>query len=66
MAVKMRTKYWFTRDKMDKNSNVHNYLDNLPAVGKVLSFGSIIRSCYTDLNNNKPLADLRNGCALYQ
>ena len=35
-------KYWFTKDKIDKIAKVHNYLDNLPQVGKVLSFSSII------------------------
>ena len=35
-------KYWFTKDKIDKIKKVHNYLDSLPAVGKVLSFSSII------------------------
>ena len=28
-------KYWFTKDKIDKIEKVHNYLDELPAVGKV-------------------------------
>ena len=36
-------KYWFTRDKMDKIIKVHNYLDSLPEIGKVLSFGSILK-----------------------
>ena len=35
-------KYWFTKDKIDKISSVHQYLDGLPQVGKVLSFSSII------------------------
>ena len=35
-------KYWFTKDKIDKIEKVHRYLDGLPAVGKVLSFSSII------------------------
>ena len=30
-------KYWFTKDKIDKIDKIHNYLDSLPAVGKVLS-----------------------------
>ena len=53
-------KYWFTRDKIDKISSVHNYLDNLPQVGKVLSFSSII-DVATLLNNNKPLGTLEMG-----
>ena len=53
-------KYWFTKDKIDKISSVHNYLDNLPQVGKVLSFSSII-DVATKLNNNKPLGTLEMG-----
>ena len=53
-------KYWFTKDKIDKIEAVHNYLDELPAVGKVLSFSSIIQVA-TKLNNNKPLGTLEMG-----
>ncbi len=53
-------KYWFTKDKINKISLVHNYLDNLPQVGKVLSFSSIIEVA-TQLNNNKPLGTLEMG-----
>ena len=53
-------KYWFTKDKVDKIEAVHNYLDSLPAVGKVLSFSSIIQVA-TQLNNNKPLGTLEMG-----
>ncbi len=53
-------KYWFTKDKIDKIAAVHNYLDNLPQVGKVLSFSSII-DVATLLNNNKPLGTLEMG-----
>ena len=52
--------YWFTKDKIDKISSVHNYLDSLPEVGKVLSFSSII-DVATMLNNNKPLGTLEMG-----
>ena len=45
-----KAKYWFTRDKMDKIIKVHDYLDSLPEIGKVLSFGSILRVA-EDLNN---------------
>ena len=53
-------KYWFTKDKIDKISSVHNYLDSLPQVGKVLSFSSII-DVATLLNSNKPLGTLEMG-----
>ena len=53
-------KYWFTKDKINKISSVHNYLDSLPQIGKVLSFSSII-DVATMLNNNKPLGTLEMG-----
>ncbi len=53
-------RYWFTKDKIDKITLVHNYLDSLPQVGKVLSFSSII-DVATMLNNNKPLGTLEMG-----
>jgi len=53
-------KYWFTKDKIDRISSIHNYLDDLPQVGKVLSFSSII-DVATQLNNNKPLGTLEMG-----
>jgi len=54
------SKYWFTKDKIDKIDKVHTYLDSLPAVGKVLSFSSIIQVA-TQLNDNKPLGSLEIG-----
>ncbi len=53
-------KYWFTKDKIDLIADVHNYLDGLPQIGKVLSFSSIIEVA-TQLNNNKPLGTLEMG-----
>jgi uncharacterized protein len=53
-------KYWFTKDKINTIANVHNYLDGLPQIGKVLSFSSII-DVATLLNNNKPLGTLEMG-----
>ena len=53
-------KYWFTKDKINKISEIHNYLDSLPQIGKVLSFSSII-DVATLLNNNKPLGTLEMG-----
>ncbi len=47
-----KAKYWFTRDKMDKIIKVHDYLDSLPEIGKVLSFGSILRVA-EDLNQKE-------------
>ena len=45
-------KYWFTRNKIDKILKVHDYLDSLPEIGKVISFGSIVRVA-EDLTGNK-------------
>ena len=53
-------KYWFTKDKIDKIKSVHNYLDGLPEIGKVISFSSII-DVATQLNNNQPLGTLEMG-----
>ena len=53
-------KYWFTKDKIDKIKKVHEYLENLPEVGKVLSFSSVL-DVATQLNNNKPLGTLEMG-----
>ena len=58
--IKNDEKYWFTKDKIDRIASVHNYLDSLPQVGKVLSFSSII-DVATLLNNNKPLGTLEMG-----
>jgi len=52
--------YWFTKDKVDRITSVHNYLDSLPQVGKVLSFSSIV-DVATQLNNNNPLGTLEMG-----
>ena len=52
--------YWFTKDKIDKITSVHNYLDSLPQIGKVLSLSSII-DVATKLNNNKPMGTLEMG-----
>ena len=51
-----KSKYWFTRDKMDKIIKVHDYLNSLPEIGKVLSFGSILR--VAENLNNKELQSL--------
>ncbi len=53
-------KYWFTRNKIDIITQVHDYLDNLPSVGKVISFASMVRVA-EDLNNGKKLQGLEMG-----
>ena len=62
-----KSTYWFTRNKIDKILKVHDYLDSLPEIGKVISFGSIVRVA-EDLTGNK-LETLEAGvlysCLLY-
>ena len=36
-------KYWFTTDKIDQIKEVHDFVHNLPQVGKVLSLASSVR-----------------------
>jgi len=57
---KDETKYWFTRNKIDRIIKVHDYLDNLQAVGKVISFASMVRVA-EDLNDGKKLQGLEIG-----
>ena len=54
------SKYWFTRNKIDKITEIHDYLDNLEGVGKVISFASIVRVA-EDLNDGKKLEGLEMG-----
>ena len=53
-------KYWFTRDKIDKIIEIHNYLENNPYIGKVLSFSSILNIAES-LNKGKALGSLEIG-----
>ena len=46
--------YWFTEYKVERIKQVHDYLDGLPAVGKVLSLASGVRVA-EGLNEGKPL-----------
>jgi len=57
---KDESKYWFTRNKIDRITEVHDYLESLEAVGKVISFASMVRVA-EDLNNGKKLQGLEMG-----
>lgn len=48
-----KSDYWFTSEKINKIKKVHDYLDNIPAVGKVQSLASTIRVA-EDLNEGQP------------
>jgi predicted RND superfamily exporter protein len=47
-------KYWFTEGKMAQVSRIHDYLQGLPEVGKVMSLGMILKIAER-LNDGKPL-----------
>ena len=51
-------KYWFTTEKMAQVKKIHDYLDNLPETGKVLSLGTMIRVA-EKLNNDEPLDNFK-------
>ena len=53
-------KYWFTRNKIDRIIKVHDYLNSLKEVGKVISFASMVR-VVEDLNDGKELEGLEMG-----
>lgn len=46
--------YWFTAEKMDQLRNIHEYLDNNPQTGKVLSFGAVVQLA-EKLNGDQPV-----------
>ena len=50
-------KYWFNSAKMARVKTVHNYLDNLPETGKVLSLATLL-AITEKLNGGKPLDSL--------
>ena len=54
------SKYWFTRNKINKITQVHDYLESLDAVGKVISFASIVRVA-EDLTGGDKLQGLEMG-----
>lgn len=45
-------KYWFTSDKMAKVEKIHDYLDQLPETGKVLSVATTLKIA-KELSNDK-------------
>ena len=47
-------KYWFTADKMAKIMKVHDYLESLPEIGKVLSLGTMLKIA-EEFTDGKPL-----------
>ena len=47
-------KYWFTADRMALTTRIHDYLDNLPETGKVLSLATMLKIA-AKLNKGQPL-----------
>jgi Predicted exporters of the RND superfamily len=52
--VDISDKYWFTADKMAIIMKVHDYLDSLPEIGKVLSLGTMLKLA-EEFTDGKPL-----------
>jgi len=52
-----KEQYWFTSDKMETIKQVHNYLDSLEAIGKVLSLHTVAQVGKT-LNNGEDLDNI--------
>jgi predicted RND superfamily exporter protein len=47
-------KYWFSSDRMALVKKIHDYLESIPEIGKVLSLGTMLKLA-EKLNNGKPL-----------
>jgi predicted RND superfamily exporter protein len=47
-----KSDYWFTPEKVDRIKQVHDYLETIPGVGKVMSLASIVRVA-EDLNKGR-------------
>ena len=55
-SVEDEAQYWFTAEKMEQIEKLHDYLDNLPETGKVISLGTLLKIGRT-LNEGEPLDD---------
>ena len=51
-------KYWFTADKMAIIMKIHDYLESLPEIGKVLSLGTMLKIA-EDFTGGEPLDDFQ-------
>ncbi len=57
-STKGSAQYWFTEDKMQTIVKVHDYLESLSAVGKVVSLGTMIK-IGTTINDGQPLDNFK-------
>ena len=55
---KNEAQYWFTTQRMERVEAVHDYLDSLPASGKVLSLGTMLK-VGRRINENKDLDNFK-------
>ncbi|MDY6830375.1 MAG: MMPL family transporter [Thermodesulfobacteriota bacterium] len=53
-AGTQEAQYWFTPHRMQRITEVHDYLESLPVTGKVLSLGTMLKVAQR-LNNDRPL-----------
>ncbi len=56
-SIEHEEQYWFTSEKMDEIEKIHDYLDSLPEVGKVLSFATTLK-VGREINQGKDLDNL--------
>ncbi len=54
--VEDEAQYWFSADKMEQIEKLHDYLDNLPESGKVISLGTLLK-IGRSLNDGESLDD---------
>ena len=47
-------RYWFTSDRMALVKRIHDYLESVPEIGKVLSLGTMLKIA-ENMNQGKPL-----------
>lgn len=52
--AKNEAQYWFTAEKMELVEKVHDYLESIPEIGKVMSLGTLLKVGKV-LNDGKPL-----------
>lgn len=51
-------KYWFTSDKVERIRSLHNYLDEQPETGKVISLSTMV-AIAESFNDGEPLTNLQ-------
>ncbi|MEA3372942.1 MAG: MMPL family transporter, partial [Campylobacterota bacterium] len=56
-SIEHEEQYWFTSGKMNEIEKIHDYLDALPEVGKVLSFATTLK-VGREINQGKDLDNL--------